>query len=285
MRSNEYLFYLNSEPEYGHGDVGESISLPLQNEEITFTMKDLKIERKINLLPNSYEFIVVNQEVFEKLKSTVEGYELNLHLINVADWKNSNNAVNQLKEQFTADNQAASAMDYPDMQDTSEDDLFRVASKIGDYHLNKATNGMMFYVTTFLSIMFFFGTFVLLYLNLFSEVETEKVKYRKLNKIGMASKEIKSERNKGISDDILRPNRVRNDTGLFVSCNFINRCWWNHEKPRYFNALPADCRNIPCHPGGGLLLCQEENVIAVDQLKKLKPLFKKEGGLFLNKKV
>ena len=39
--------------------------------------------------------------------------------------------------------------------------------------------------------MFFYCTFVLLYLNLFSEMDTEKMKYQKLNKIGMSSNEIK----------------------------------------------------------------------------------------------
>ncbi|WLR57240.1 ABC transporter permease [Mesobacillus subterraneus] len=191
LGKNEYLFYLNSDPEYAHPDMVESIQLTINNEVVTYQLKDQVIENTINLLPNAYEFIVVNQSEFDFLRNRVEGYELNLHLINVENWKDSEIPVNELEEKFHVNNKLTPPMNYPDMEHTSESELFRVVSKIGDYHQNKTTNGMMFYVTTFLSIMFFFGTFVLLYLNLFSEVETEKLKYRKLTKIGMASKEIK----------------------------------------------------------------------------------------------
>ncbi|WP_102262670.1 FtsX-like permease family protein [Mesobacillus jeotgali] len=191
LGENEYLFYLNSEPEYAHTDIAKSIKLTINNEAVTYTLKNQVIERKINLLPNAYEFIVVNQNEFDYLRNEAEGYELNLHLIKVDVWKESESAVAALEGTLKLNNQSTPPMNYPDMDQTAESELFRVASKIGDYHQNKTTNGMMFYVTTFLSIMFFFGTFVLLYLNLFSEVETEKFKYRKLNKIGMSSKEIK----------------------------------------------------------------------------------------------
>ncbi|WNF24947.1 ABC transporter permease [Mesobacillus jeotgali] len=190
LGKNEYLFYLNSEPEYAHADPAKSIKLTINNNVVSYTLKDQVIERTINLLPNAYEFIVVNQADFEDLRNGAEGYELNFNLINVDDWKESESSVAALKEQFIINNQSTPPMDYPDLEHSEESELFRVASKIGDYHQNKATNGMMFYVTTFLSIMFFFATFVLLYINLFSEMDTEKLKYRKLNKIGMSTNEI-----------------------------------------------------------------------------------------------
>ncbi|MBT2640498.1 FtsX-like permease family protein [Bacillus sp. ISL-39] len=191
LKNTEFLFYLNSEPEFAHTEITESLKLSIMGEEKTFTLKDKVIERNINLLPKTHEFIVVNTEVLENLRQSVNGYELMLHLLNLSDWKESEKAVEQLKGQFQAGNRETPPMDYPDIPYTSEEDLFRIASKIGDYQTNKTTNGMMFYVTTFLSILFFFGTFVLLYLNLFSEMDTEKMKYRKLNKIGMSSNEIK----------------------------------------------------------------------------------------------
>ncbi|MBT2663425.1 FtsX-like permease family protein [Bacillus sp. ISL-45] len=191
LKNTEFLFYLNSEPEFAHTEITESLKLSIMGEEKTFTLKDKVIERNINLLPKTHEFIVVNTEVLENLRQSVNGYELMLHLLNLSDWKESEKAVEQLKGQFQAGNRETPPMDYPDIHYTAEEDLFRIASKIGDYQTNKTTNGMMFYVTTFLSILFFFGTFVLLYLNLFSEMDTEKMKYRKLNKIGMSSNEIK----------------------------------------------------------------------------------------------
>jgi ABC-type antimicrobial peptide transport system permease subunit len=191
LNENEYLFYLNSEPEYAPTDIADRVEISDGNEKRTFTKKGQVIDRNINLLPNAYEFIVVNSEVFKSLDEKVDGYFLNLHLLNVEDWKSSGAAMDRFKKQLADANQVTPKIEYPGIESVQEEELFRVASKVEEYETNKTTNGMMFYVTTFLSIMFFLGTFVLLYLNLFSEVETEKAKYRKLNKIGMSAKEVK----------------------------------------------------------------------------------------------
>ncbi|MEH7391946.1 ABC transporter permease, partial [Bacillus sp. JJ1474] len=60
----------------------------------------------------------------------------------------------------------------------------QISSRIEDYNRNKNSNGILFFVTTILSVIFFFGSFILLYLNLFSDVEKEKEKYKKLDNIG-----------------------------------------------------------------------------------------------------
>lgn len=57
--------------------------------------------------------------------------------------------------------------------------------------MNKIDGGLIFFVSTFLSILFFFATFILVYLNLFTDIEKEKVKYQKLYKIGITEKEVK----------------------------------------------------------------------------------------------
>lgn len=190
LQDKEFLFYINSDPEYGNADIGKSLTLSTGSEKETYALKGKIVEKTINWLPNAYEFIVVNQEEFDNLRNKLDGFDLNLHLINVSDWKASDEAVEKLKDKLAAENLASPPLEGLNTQYNSEE-LYRVASKIGDYHLNRNSSGIMFYVTTFLSIMFFFGTFVLLYLNLFSEIEAEKAKYKKLSKIGMTSKEVK----------------------------------------------------------------------------------------------
>ncbi|RSD29008.1 FtsX-like permease family protein [Mesobacillus subterraneus] len=190
LENQEFLFFLNSEPEYAHTEFSETFRISMGNDEVTFEMKDYVVERRINLLPNSYEFVVVNDEVFDKMTNSLDGHVLTLNLLNVEDWKNSEGAVGELVKKFEAMNQAAPPANFSDLP-YIEEELFRVASKVADFHLNKTTSGIMFYVTTFLSILFFMGTFILLYLNLFSEVDTEKAKYKNLYKIGMTSKEVK----------------------------------------------------------------------------------------------
>jgi ABC-type antimicrobial peptide transport system permease subunit len=191
LGDKEYLYYLNVEPEYGHGDVNQFLALTIENEETKYTFKGKVAENNINMLPNAFEWIIVNQNEFDYLRDHLNGIESNLHLINVADWKAGGSAVEKLQYQFTKYNQTTAPIEDIRTEYHSEEELFGVASKIGDYEQIKNTSGIMFFVTTFLSVMFFFGTFILLYLNLFSEIEEEKAKYKKLNKIGMTSKEVK----------------------------------------------------------------------------------------------
>lgn len=199
LQGKEYLVYLNIEPEYGDVEINQSLELSINNEKVSYLFKEKVVQKTINLLPNTYEFIVVNQNEFDYLASILNGYESNLHLINVYNWKATAGAVEKLSEQFVNYNRNTAPIDDHRTEFSSEEELFRIASKIDDYHNNRNSSGIMFFVTTFLSIMFFFGTFILLYLNLFSEIEEEKAKYQKLYKIGMTLKEVK----KNISSELL----------------------------------------------------------------------------------
>lgn len=201
LQGKEYLVYLNTEPENGNGNVeiNQSLELSINNEKASYVYKEKVVQKTINLLPNTHEFIVINQNEFDILAATLNGYKSNLHLINVSDWKATAGAVEKLKEQFAAYNRSTAPIDDHRTEFSSEEELFHVASKIDDYFNNRNSSGIMFFVTTFLSIMFFFGTFILLYLNLFSEIEEEKSKYRKLYKIGMTLKEVKG----NISSELL----------------------------------------------------------------------------------
>lgn len=191
LLDHEYLFYLNTEAEYAHVDPIPSLRLTIEHEKVTYKYKGEMIKRTINLLPDTHEFIIINERQFEHLEANGNGYISNLQLLNVSDWKATGDALENLQEKFVHYNESTVTTEKQYNEYISEAELFRVASKIDDYHNNRSTTGIMFFVTTFLSVMFFFGTFILLYLNLFSEIEEERAKYHKLSKIGMTTKEIK----------------------------------------------------------------------------------------------
>ncbi|MEH7885175.1 ABC transporter permease [Bacillus sp. JJ1609] len=191
LKDDEYLFYVNTDPEYSKPDPLNELSFTVGNEKVRYSLSDSVVENHINLLPNAYEFIIVSDVEFRKLRSELDGFQSTLHLINVTDWKTSGEAVGILKAKLEKRNAAAPPVENLLTQITTEQEIFRVQSKIEDYQRNRNENGLMFFVTTFLSIMFFFGTFVLLYLNLFSEIDLEKAKYKKLYKIGMTTREVR----------------------------------------------------------------------------------------------
>lgn len=193
LQENEYLYYINDEHEHAAGnpdyDYAQDITFPIGNEKVTYTLKEKIAERNINIVGDLYEFIIVSNSEFERLKNNLDGFEANLHLINVANWKNSTNAVKELVSRLKSYNKSTPPIVDVRTENLSEE-LFRIASKVEDYNSNKSSNGILFFVTTFLSVVFFFGTFILLYLNLFSDIDKEKEKYNKLYKIGITVKEV-----------------------------------------------------------------------------------------------
>jgi len=191
LQDGEFLFYLNADPEYSKPEPAKTLSFSINNEEVKYSLSGKFVKRHINLLPNAYEFIVVNENEFNLLSSEWDGYKTKLHLLNLEDWKTSGEAVEIVKAKLERANQVTPPIDDLRTEFTTEQEIFRVQSKIEDYHQNRNSNGLMFFVITFLSIMFFIGTFVLLYLNLFAEIDVEKAKYRKLHKIGMTTGEVK----------------------------------------------------------------------------------------------
>jgi len=191
LKDKEYLVYFNTEREYGEVDVNPFLELTIDNRKIDYEFKGKSVQKAINLLPNTHEFIIVNENEFNFLTNSLNAYKSKLHLINLNDWKGSSSVVEELEEKFEDFNHSSAPIEDKRTEFISEKEQFRVASKVADYNNIRSSSGIMFFVTTFLTIMFFLGTFILLYLNLFSEIEEEKAKYRKLYKIGITLKEVK----------------------------------------------------------------------------------------------
>lgn len=191
LQGREYLRYLNVEPAYA-GDVKEDIqewTIPSREGDITYSLKKSIIESNINSLLGVSDFIIVSNSEFEFLKANVNGFASNLHLINVVSWKETTKAVEDLEERYS--NEKIPPIVDVRGKNVSQENSFKIASKIGSHYRNIHSNGMLFFVMTFLSIIFFFGSFILLYLNLFSEIDKEQAKYQKLFNIGITATEVK----------------------------------------------------------------------------------------------
>jgi ABC-type antimicrobial peptide transport system permease subunit len=180
LNDGEYLYFINQEPEFAGDERGYNEQLPSSIQE-SYTLKETIIDRKINLIANMSELYIVTKAEFQKLTQTLDGLTFSLHLINTDDWKRTENVVKTIEYRLL-DNRHDEHTEKP---------LFDVSSKVEDHQANKTSNGILFFVSSFLSVIFFIGSFVLLYLNLFSEIDKEKRKYEKLYRIGMTPKEIK----------------------------------------------------------------------------------------------
>ncbi|WP_062109261.1 ABC transporter permease [Bacillus niameyensis] len=215
LEDGEFIHYINDHPEniIGLDEYSETLTFG----EESYKMKEKIAQSRINLFVSNFEYIVVSPADFESLKHQLDGFEANLHLINLDNWKSSAAAVEELSEKFKLLNASSPPFIGTQNQYMFEEDFFQVASKVENYNFKKNSNGLLFFVTTFLSILFFFGSFVLLYLNLFSDIDKEKLKYKKLTKIGITSQEVK----KTISQELMALFFIPTITGIILAFLYI----------------------------------------------------------------
>ncbi|MCC3359472.1 ABC transporter permease [Bacillus sp. REN16] len=192
LQDKEFLYYINDDPKNTDGnEYYQNNAFSFPDESRPYTLKEIIVEKHINLISSVQDINILNNSQLEQLKNSLDVFESNIHLINVVNWKKSSDVVDKLSEEFKNYNETTPPINDIRVENTSEEFLFQVASKVEDYNRNKNSNGILFYVTTILSVIFFLGSFILLYLNLFSEIEKEQEKFKKLNNIGITRKEIK----------------------------------------------------------------------------------------------
>lgn len=192
LEANEFIYLINEdENNAGEGSYPEELPLRTVNGEIIFVQKELVRDRVLNYVGNSGDFIVVNDQQFESLQKQMKGFKVSMHFFDVQDWTESADLLKDLENKFATSNVLSPPLSDIRVENRSEEDYLEIVSKIEGYQVNKTENGILFFVTTFLSIIFFFSSFILLYLNLFSDIEKEKIKYKKLYRIGISMKEVK----------------------------------------------------------------------------------------------
>lgn len=184
----KYLYFINGDPEFY--SEGNPYDKPFA-EPLHYTMEETVIDRPMNYFNYvSSTYLIVSDAEFEKLSTSVQGEKARIHLINVENWKDTEAAVKELEQKLEEYNKSTPPLNNEYFSYISEENLFKPESKIADYNYNRYSGGIMFFVSTFISVLFFFGSFILLYLNIFSSIDLEKEKYKKLVKIGIERKEI-----------------------------------------------------------------------------------------------
>lgn len=189
---NEFILFVNGTlGSIGDFEPYDEFTFPTKDgKDITFIQKDTLIEQKLNNI-GLYDCVVVTNEQFEFLKENVEGFTSTIHIINMENWKQSEKEVEQLSNAALAYNQKTPIPKEMEIRGSLEEDFYEIESKILSIKRIQNNSGLQFFVTTFLSVLFFIGAFMLLYLNLFSDMDKEKKFYNKLYKIGITKKEIK----------------------------------------------------------------------------------------------
>ncbi|UOE95765.1 ABC transporter permease [Alkalihalobacillus sp. LMS39] len=192
VKEGEFVSLINSNFEYST-PLENGLTIPMDNATVSLTYTGSVNQQVFNHLPYfDQEFIIVHENDYTNLSSSIEGYRSTIHLFTVTDWKQTALAVETLNETLQRLNELTGPLDEK-MTGGSvyEEELMTPMTRIDQYQEQKTAAGLLFFISTFLSVLFFFGTFILLYLNIFTDIEVEKQKYQKLYKIGITRKEMK----------------------------------------------------------------------------------------------
>lgn len=88
LKDKEYLYYIDGDPKNTDGsEYYQSNVFPFTDGRQSFTLKEIIVENNINFLSNIQDIIILSNSQFEQLKISLDGFESNIHLINVIDWK------------------------------------------------------------------------------------------------------------------------------------------------------------------------------------------------------
>ncbi|MGD6774819.1 ABC transporter permease [Sutcliffiella horikoshii] len=196
LNSKEYIYLINDIPKYALPDstYEHGLSFNGAGRKLEYTLKETIIDQIINrtrIVPTS--ILVISDEEFVEINNALTGDKMKVHILNFQDWKASEIVINELKNRLEQYNNTTPPYqsDRLSYSEEEEEYFLQPTSKVINYNYIKNSSRIMFFVTTFISILFFFGSFILLYLNIFSNTEEEKAKYKKLFKIGITKREIK----------------------------------------------------------------------------------------------
>lgn len=138
---------------------------------------------------NDSRYIIVNDEDYKNIKAEVKPSQIgHINLINFENWKKTESIAAKLEAELEKYNIANTRLYY----DSIDKDVtaFKLVSKIGEYMEQKQSGSFLLFLITFVGILFFISSCVILHFKLLTEFEREKIKYKKLSKIGITTDEI-----------------------------------------------------------------------------------------------
>lgn len=166
-----------------------------------------KLEKILfNKMPifNNSHYLIFNQDDYKEIKSSVKSqYIGNVKFINFNDWTKTETVVNNLTDELENYNKINTKQFFGSTNDDRRQ--FKPVSKIIDYKLLKESSQFLTFLLCFVFILFFISSNLIIHFKLLTEFDNEKIKYEKLNKIGVLEKEISLNISKELSIIFLLP--------------------------------------------------------------------------------
>ncbi|OPJ61569.1 ABC transporter permease protein YxdM [Clostridium oryzae] len=152
---------------------------------------------RLNELEYSSMFIL-NKDDYQNVKlSTVYSNVGKIRLLNFPNWRKTNKIYQNLNVELKQYNKVHS---FRDLKSSTEIDYSSMcSSKISDYNMQIKSASFLLFLCCFVGILFFVSQLIMLHFKLLTEFDAEKIKYKKINKIGIQEREV----SKNISYELL----------------------------------------------------------------------------------
>ena len=137
-----------------------------------------------NRIPLAMSYVILNNSDYLKVKAEIDPVKISsIKLINFKDWFKTKGIFDKLSHELEMYNENNTRV-------SPSDSLFKPVSRINDYSESKQGGSFILFLFSFIGVLFFLSSFVILHFKLLTEFEREKIKYKKLYKIGITEKEI-----------------------------------------------------------------------------------------------
>jgi putative ABC transport system permease protein len=168
-----------------------NLDIPIGNNRQTIVSQGKKVQvlfNRLNYLEGSYMFILNDSDYLNIKSSTIHDNIGTIKLLNFQNWRNTNKINDDLNTALKQYNKEHSKIEQKDIE--SANYLNQSASKIGDYNKQVQSASFLLFLCGFVGILFFVSSAIMLHFKLLTEFEAEKIKYKKINKIGILEEEI-----------------------------------------------------------------------------------------------
>ncbi|KTD87095.1 FtsX-like permease family protein [Paenibacillus etheri] len=167
-----------------------TFDLKLSSGKHTLYSQGILFNMVFNPVPNLMNglHVIVNEEDYMALKAENKNAIGNLQLLNFKDWKKTADIDAKLNSALAKYNKDNTESWYGN--ERQEALVFSTKSRISEYLQLKESGRFGIFVITFVGLIFFGASCIVLHFSIQTDLEREKIKFGKLNKIGITSKEV-----------------------------------------------------------------------------------------------
>jgi len=165
------------------------------------------------LLAMSY--VILNNSDYLKVKAEINPIKISsIKLINFKDWYKTKGILDKLSHELEMYNEENTRISPSDV-------VFKPVSRINDYLEHKQGGSFILFLFSFIGVLFFLSSAVILHFKLLIEFEREKIKYKKIYKIGITEKEISTIISKELKVLFILPVLIGTMVAIFYSYSML----------------------------------------------------------------